>query len=388
MNIGFIGLGKLGMPSAEVFAEKNMVYGYDIIPKSNANIRICASIKEVAENAEIIFIAIQTPHHKDYGGEIPASQLPKMNFDYSFLESVMAELNTAVSDNQLVVVISTVLPGTIRKRIHPLLSRGKLIYNPYLIAMGTVQEDLKNPEMLIVGTEDGIEDEHFQKLITLYKNTIGHNFRIEYGTWEEAESIKIFYNTFISMKIAVVNMIQDVAEEIGNMNVDVVTEALANSTKRIISKSYMKAGMGDGGPCHPRDNIALSWLAQDLHLPYDIFTSITESREQQAKRLAQKLVSYNNPVVILGISYKPNVSLTDGSYGLLVASYLKDLGCDVFYDRHTNDEIKYTYLIAHENVYNEYPFTADSVVVDVWRSFKTNRSDIQVVHYGNTRKIS
>ena len=77
------------------------------------------------------------------------------------------------------------------------------------------------------------------------------------GTWDECECIKVFYNTFISTKIGLVNMIQDVAEKQGNINVDVVTTALAKSDQRIMGPSYMKAGMGDGGACHPRDNIAL-----------------------------------------------------------------------------------------------------------------------------------
>ena len=61
-------------------------------------------------------------------------------------------------------------------------------------------------------------------------------------------------------------MIQDVAERLGNMDVDVVTKALAKSTQRIISAKYMKAGMGDGGTCHPRDNIALRYLANKYNI--------------------------------------------------------------------------------------------------------------------------
>ena len=76
--------------------------------------------------------------------------------------------------------------------------------------------------------------------------------RYEIGTWDECECIKVFYNTFISAKIGLVNMIQDVAVKQGNINVDVVTTALANSTMRIMGPQYMTAGMGDGGACHPK----------------------------------------------------------------------------------------------------------------------------------------
>ena len=88
------------------------------------------------------------------------------------------------------------------------------------------------------------------------------NTRYEIGTLDEAECIKVFYNTFISAKIGLTNMIQDVAEKNGNINCDVVANALAKSTQRIMGEMYMKPGMGDGGPCHPRDNIPLSCLVQ------------------------------------------------------------------------------------------------------------------------------
>jgi UDPglucose 6-dehydrogenase len=78
--------------------------------------------------------------------------------------------------------------------------------------------------------------------------------------------MKIFYNTFISNKISLVNMIQDVAVKLGNMNVDRVTTALTKSTQRITGPAYMRAGMGDGGACHPRDNIALRWLAKESRI--------------------------------------------------------------------------------------------------------------------------
>ena len=158
----------------------------------------------------------------------------------------------------MVVLISTVLPGTVRRELAPLIEHARFIYNPYLIAMGSVAWDMVNPEMLIIGTENGETDNNDAKTLqNFYMLLMENDPRIAVGTWEEAESIKIFYNTFISAKLSLVNMIQDVAMKLGNTNVDVITEALANSTKRITGPQYMTAGMGDGGPCHPRDNIAL-----------------------------------------------------------------------------------------------------------------------------------
>ena len=105
------------------------------------------------------------------------------------------------------------------------------------------------------------------------------------------------------------------------MNVDVVTQALERSTYRITGKTYMKAGMGDGGGCHPRDNIALRYMAENLGLGYDLFDGIMKAREVQAKNMADKLVELskenNLPIIILGQSYKPNVDYLDGSSSIL-----------------------------------------------------------------------
>lgn len=387
MTIGFIGLGKLGMECAEVFATQYETYGYDIIEKKSDTIRICNSIEELVAKSTLLFIAVQTPHEIEYGGERPTSHLSQKDFDYSNLENCIKEVNQYISNHQLVVVISTVLPGTMRHRIKPMLTNGTLIYNPYLIAMGTVKEDFCNPEMVIIGTENGtLSDERLKILIDIYKSLIQQSARFEIGTWEEAESIKIFYNTFISAKIAIVNMIQDVSEKMGNMNVDIVTQALAKSTKRIISSAYMKAGMGDAGPCHPRDNIALSWLAENLDLNYNIFNAINKSREEQARKIAYKLAVFNNPVVVLGTHYKPNTQLKDGSYALLISYYLKELGAEVYLDANPLENIKCTYLICHEHIYHDFPFNENSVIVDMWRSFQSSRTDLKIYSYGNSRE--
>ena len=133
------------------------------------------------------------------------------------------------------------------------------------------------------------------------------------GTIEEAECIKVFYNTFISAKLGLVNMIQDVAHKVGNINSENVAMALANSTYRIMSPMYMKPGMGDGGPCHPRDNIALRKLAQDLDLGYDLFAEIMKARDMQAKNMADFLSQFDMPVVIMNRNFKRETRLEDGS---------------------------------------------------------------------------
>tara|TARA_B100000900_G_scaffold302060_1_gene260620 strand:- start:17154 stop:18317 length:1164 start_codon:yes stop_codon:yes gene_type:complete len=386
MKIGFIGVGKLGKDAAEIMAEKHDVIGYDVVSVQPANFEMVPTIEEVCKDRELIFIAVPTPHHPDYDGREPTSHLPNKDFDYSIVNNILDEVNKYTNKEQLVVLISTVLPGTIRREFIHRLSNTRFIYNPYLIAMGTVKWDMVNPEMVIIGTEDGSMTGDAKLLLDFYKTFIKPGTRYEVGTWDEAEGIKIFYNTFISTKVALVNMIQDVAEKNGNMNVDVVTGALERSTYRILGPAYMKAGMGDGGGCHPRDNIALRYMAENLDIGYDLFDAIMLAREVQAKNMADKLVQLAKenelPIIILGKAYKPDVHYLDGSSSILVGHYCKEQGIVPEYDQ--PHPYKAVYLLGHMGKHHDYKFPKDSIVVDPWRSFKSD--NVKVIHYGNTRK--
>jgi UDPglucose 6-dehydrogenase len=384
MNIGFIGVGKLGKDVAEVMATKHYVEGYDINPV-NANIKMVGSIQEVCEDKDIIFIAVPTPHDPLYDGSAPTSHLAPKDFDYSAVKEVLQELNFYCGKHQLVVLISTVLPGTTRQQLAPLVKNYRFIYNPYLIAMGTVKQDFVNPEMVIIGTEHGAETSDAKTLTNFYETIINKGYRCEVGTWDEAESIKIFYNTFISAKISLVNMIMDVAERNGNINTDVVTGALERSDKRITGAAYMKAGMGDGGGCHPRDNIALRSLSDKLGLGYDLFGSIMESRESQARNLAKRLSElsdeFNLPIVVMGKSYKPHVHYTDGSYSLLITHYVGEVYNKSYeYDTTLKPAV---YLLGHRGVFNDTVFPNGSVVLDPWRE----RGLPDTIHYGGNNLV-
>lgn len=407
MNIGFIGLGKLGLPCASTIADKNhTVYGYDIEYRNSETMNICSDIEQVVKNSEIIFIAVPTPHHPDYDGSSPSMHLEPKDFDYSIVKECLVEVNK-FANGQLIVLISTVLPGTTREQLRPILSNARFVYNPYLIAMGTVAWDMVNPEMVMIGTEDGTTTGDAKELIEFYKTIMENNPKYIVGTWDECECIKVFYNTFISTKIGFVNMIQDVAMRQGNINVDIVTDALCSAGTRIINSSYMTAGMGDGGACHPRDNIALRYLSKKLDLGYDIFESVMRSREEQAKNLAKYLVDLskenNLPIVIHGKSYKPRVNHLDGSYSLLIGYYCEQMGSSPLYvdsnihDEYTSNEpavvllahsatttYKYWDAPEHDELYCDIPF--GSIVVDPWRKFKSD--NVTVIHYGNTRQLT
>ncbi len=289
----------------------------------------------------------------------------------------------------------------------------------------------------MIGTEDGSETGDAKELVDFYKTIMQNQPKYVIGTWDETECIKVFYNTFISAKVSLVNMIQDVAEKLGNINAEIVCDALAQSDRRIMGPGYMKPGMGDGGACHPRDNIALRWMADELDLGYDLFDAVMLSREKQAENMANRLMELASdwhpttnsfipslPIVIVGKAYKPLVEYEAGSSSMLVGHYIAKAGYDLhYYDEKTGDvpseEVlnnPAVYLLAHNPgvTYgdqldtvpgwygdhkatdcdgaltvttgngSELSFAQGSFVLDPWR--KTPKVDgITVIHYGNTR---
>ena len=376
MKITFIGLGKLGKPCAEVTAERGFdVTGYDInISRSSDRIQIKFSLAEAVKDRDIVFIAVPTPHEAGYDGREPTSHLEPRDFDYSILRSVVKECNSLMHQEQLLVIISTVLPGTIRRDIAPLATNTTLVYNPYLIAMGSVKQDFLDPEMIMIGTEQGKITWQAAMLQNFYHDLLNKSVRFEFGTWEEAEATKIFYNTFISTKLSLVNMIQDVSQKLGHMNVDRVTTALANSTRRIMSNRYMKAGLGDGGACHPRDNIALRWLAQELELGYDLFAAVMSARERQAENMAVEILKHGKNVFFSSDSYKPGTELVDGSYSLLVQHYIKKHQGLIASQQDTAVEVV---VRVHES--DNIVDNGKIIIFDPWRSYPIANN---VVYYG------
>jgi len=409
-KIGFIGIGKLGLDCAEVFAEKHEVRGYDIYPRTSDSVKVC-DIEELVDQSEWIFIAVPTPHAEGYDGSVPSSHMTPRDFGHDAVIDAINNVNRYAKDSKKVVLISTVLPGTTRNKFVPLLDKKhQFVYNPYLIAMGSVKWDMVNPEMIMLGTEDGSLTGVAGELHDLYETIMQNNPRYEIGTWDECEAIKIFYNTFISAKVGLVNMIQDFAMKIGNINVDVVTNALARSTMRIMGPKYMTAGMGDAGACHPRDNIALRWLAEEYNIGYDLFDTVMHAREVQAKNLAMFLVDqaqrHSLPIVIHGKAYKPDVEYCIGSYSTLVGFYIREAGLPVVYvdpladDRANcldtidgpavflwahNRKITYEYTGNTPDTQPYCKIESGSIIVDPWRKLPVDMPGVAVLHYGNTR---
>lgn len=354
MKIGFMGLGKLGLPCAlaieraghevmgfdpgqqtiDVIASKKLAYreaGAQVL-LDKSNIRL-VGVGDLVEQCDLVFVAVQTPHHPRYEG---VTRLPtkRVDFDYKHLCKAihgLAQEALLHGKETKVVIISTVLPGTVDREIRPIIERHggfiKLCYNPFFIAMGTTIHDFTHPEYVLFGVDDGPTAELAEKF---YKTI--HDRPFYKTTVRNAELIKVAYNTFISTKIAFVNTLMEVCHKTG-CDVDAVTDAMKMADERLISPRYLTAGMGDGGGCHPRDNIALSWLARRLDMGFDFFESIMMQRERQTDWFADMVEDASAshpglPVIILGEAFKPETNLTVGSPSVLLRNILKERGID------------------------------------------------------------
>ena len=394
-----MGLGKLGLPCAlavemrghkvigydpspsikEILDTKKLPYkeiwAQDYLDKTNIEIK---SIEEVAEHSDIIFVPIQTPHGEKFEG---TTRIPdeREDFDYTYLKNGLVELDTELQKQKkevVVVVISTVLPGTIRREILPNLSEyTKLCYNPFFIAMGTVMEDFLRPEIILFGVDD---EEAANKAKKFYR-TINHAPFYETSI-ENAELIKVAYNTFIGTKIAYVNTLMEMCHHLPNTNVDEVMNGLKMCNKRIISDKYLSGGMGDGGGCHPRDNIALSWLSDKLGLSFNWFDNIMKQREVQTEWLADLIEEHSNglPINILGKSFKPQTNITTGSPSILLNNILEERGHAVFmWDPYVDgpfpteygefDEPQCYFIGTKHDDFVNFPYEKDSIIIDPWR---------------------
>lgn len=406
MKIGWVGLGKLGLPCAAVLAEHHEVLGYDVDPE-----RVRKSISEpvyweqnlgnqlaLVEDsltvldtphrlgeAEVIFLAVQTPHQPELDGTRPYKQ--GADFGYEHLMAALTMVSEHAAPGVPVCVISTVAPGTTQRLgLAQFLPDNPYVYMPAFIAMGTTIRDYQWPELRVVGVDPetmgdggmGVIYDTFAPLDGPPGPRSGQT-RIVAMRIPDAEAVKMLYNTWIGLKIGFANTVAQIADGVG-ADSDWVMWCLSQATERVNSWRYMQPGMGDGGACHPRDQLVLAHLADqnfqvDLRLRgRDLFTATIEAREQHAYWLANELWKHriwsDRPTVILGYAYKPNTGLDFGSPAHLVAHFIKrwanglelidaDMGDDEFLT-----EPRDIFIGTAHDRYRERAFLPGSVVLD------------------------
>lgn len=409
MRIGFVGLGKLGLPCALALESRgHQVQGVEIASGPAAAIKArrityteegaqdllehsqirLVSYADLVRDSDLIFVAVQTPHHPDYEGVTPIPDT-RSDFDYSYLQTAVTELCRELHAQQRtcpIAVISTVLPGTMASYVRPIIDQYQvrqqfqLVYNPFFIAMGTAIQDFLYPEFSLVGV-DSPEAAAVMRL--LYESL--HSRQVFETTVENAELIKVAYNTFIGLKISFANTLMEICHKTPNTNCDAVSLALGLAHRRLMSAAYLRGGMGDGGGCHPRDNIALSWLAEKLELSHDLFYDVMRAREDQTGWLASLIVQHSGelPVILLGWTFKPGTNIDTGSPARLLSHMLDDLGVPhEVLDPHAArtpaawdaTQPACFFVSTRHDCWLDYEFPPGSVILDPFRYLRANAS--------------
>lgn len=393
MKIGMIGLGKLGYPVIKAIEAKgHKIAGCDVnrevMDRAVDNGVSPMGPEGLMKWADIVFIAVQTPHEARYDGStvLPAE---RKDFDYSHLISALKNIiYMKPRPSAVIAVISTCLPGTFNRDIkHLLPKRVSYVYNPMFIAMGSdasIAKDLYEAEFNLIG----VRDKHAAKVLKKFYKTINKSKNVVTDI-TTAEAIKVSYNTFVTFKTVLANLWGEISHEIG-ANVDDITKAWSLSNKRLLSKRYLTAGVADGGPCHPRDNIALSWLSKDLDITHNLFDELMKARQDHMRWLVNSTVTEwgkarnVTKLIVLGRSFKPETKLENGSAAHLFVNILYEM-YRVQPTHFSEDLIKLPvgiYFIATKHArYKKYAFPRGSVVVDPFR-YIPDRTGVKVIRIG------
>ncbi len=430
MNIAFIGIGKLGFPCAVALAMKghtvhcfdtnnDLVAGYErgeVTPfepgleeqyaAARANMRFCASIDDAIASSEAIFVAVPTPHAPQHDGSFPYDGIGR-DFDNTPIRTSLMEVGRAIgkhvkADHQYrtILVISTTTPATMADDLGPATEKAAgrrigdgwtMIYNPFFIGQSTVVRDFLNPEFVLLGTPAGNADSGEGERVarSLYGSL--HSQPICPMTWTEAETVKLAYNTYLGLKVLFANTVMEMCHRLPDANCDVVNAALKLAKDRLISSKYMDGGMADGGPCHGRDQMAMSYTAQKLGIRYNIFDAINHGRDAQTGWLADLIQTHRagRPVVLLGMAFKPNTNQTQGSPAILLANILRQRGIfPVSHDPILRPDAELPdrpaiYFISTRWIeYKNFAFRPGDTIIDPWRMITKVPEGVEYIPVG------
>jgi UDPglucose 6-dehydrogenase len=350
-RISVIGLGKLGACIAACFADKGFeVVGADVsartvdlvnkgqapviepgladmLARVRGRLRATQDVADAVSSSEATFIVVPTPS-TDEGG-----------FTISYVLEAARSIGRALREKNayhLVVLTSTVLPGSTEYGMIRVLEHesGKrcdtdfgVCYSPEFIALGQVIRDFLNPEFLLIGEYD---ERAGDLLASIYKSVCDNDPAVARMSLVNAELTKISVNAYVTMRISFANMVAALSEQLPGGDVDTVTAALGLDTR--IGRRYLKGAVAYGGPCFPRDNQALAYLARQLGQRASLAEAVDAFNGTTNERLATRvlgMVPDGGSVAVLGLSYKPDSNVIEESAGFLLAKSLVGSGASV-----------------------------------------------------------
>ncbi|MDX6588881.1 MAG: UDPglucose 6-dehydrogenase [Solirubrobacterales bacterium] len=334
--VGVIGVGWVGLVTAVCFAELgHEVVARDIVPEKvealaagettihepglgemlrrNAErITFTTEIGPLLDRARLLFVCVDTP--PTYSGDA----------DLSRVRSVIAELGGG--SGHVLVMKSTVPAGTgesIRRDLPGL----PYVSCPEFLKEGSAVEDFMNPDRVVIGA-DRADEAAADAVAALYEPLGGEILRTDVAS---AEMIKLASNAFLATKISFINEIANVCEEVG---ADVGEVARGMGLDERIGSSFLRAGIGYGGSCFPKDVSALKMLAGNTGYHFQLLNAVIEVNELQKRRVVGKLEKHlgsllGKRVALLGLAFKPDTDDMREASSLVLASRLQGEGADV-----------------------------------------------------------
>ena len=347
MNISVFGLGKVGITlSSCLSAAGNKVVGVDVhtglvsaLNDGSFTTQEPGVMERLARTSEGGFAATTDPARAICESDLtfvivptPSNTLGGFSLRYVF--KACDEIGLALRSKagpQTVAVVSTVLPGSSQARIIPRLEQasGRKIgdrlgfcYNPSFIALGEVVKGIECPDYLLIGEADQASGD---LVLAAHKSMMRNGAPIARMSPVEAEITKIASNTHETMRVSFANMLFDICDEVPGASVDRITEALAHR----MGRRFFKGAVPYGGPCWPRDNVALTAFMDAIGAPSRLPHAVDLFNAEHARFVLRKILSLTNAnqtVGILGLAYKPGTSCVERAFALDLAKWLTQEG--------------------------------------------------------------
>lgn len=296
----------------------------EMIAANQQRIRATMSAEEAVLGSDISFVIVPTP-----SDERGAFTLQYAKFAFKSLGQALKKKD----GYHVIVLTSTVLPGATRQGLLPILEEesGKkcgpdfgLCYNPEFIALGSVIRDFLNPDFYLLGESDARAGDLLEQV---HHRVSQNNAPVKRMSLENAELAKIAVNSYVTMKISFANMLADFCEHLPGGDVDVVSDALGMDKR--IGRKYLTGGFGFGGPCFPRDNVALDFMGRQLGVDSSLLRANDDFNRGLSKRYVEKLQPHlpkGANVAVLGLAYKPMSHVIDESPGIYLCRALSEAG--------------------------------------------------------------
>jgi UDPglucose 6-dehydrogenase len=288
----------------------------ELLERNRERLTFTTDVGEAIEGAEFVYVAVGTP--PTVSGDA----------DLSAVWTVIDELPD-VAHHVVVVMKSTVPVGTGEKVRHRLDGRGLghvgYVSNPEFTAEGTAVKDFMEPDRIVIGAFDAADADAVEELHS------GIDAPIVRADVASAEMAKLAANAALMTRISFINEIANVCEATG---ADVVKVAEAIGYDRRIGSSFLRAGVGFGGSCFPKDSLALKQLAANSGYHFQVLSAVIEVNELQKRRVVGKLQELLGPlrgkrIALLGLAFKPNTDDTREAPAFVLAGRLLAEGADV-----------------------------------------------------------